>query len=55
MAKVVIDVSISLAGFVAGPGDDRQHPLGGRGGEHIFDWISMAMRPMKARLGDPAA
>ena len=38
MAKVVIDLSMSLDGFIAGPGDGPQQPLGGRGGEHIFDW-----------------
>lgn len=38
MAKVVIDLSMSLDGFIAGPGDGAGHPLGQRGGEHLFDW-----------------
>ena len=38
MATVVIDMSISLDGFVAGPNDGPEHPLGERGGERIFDW-----------------
>jgi dihydrofolate reductase len=38
MTKVVIDMSISLDGFVAGPDDGKAHPLGLHGGEHVFDW-----------------
>jgi dihydrofolate reductase len=38
MGKVVIDLSISLDGFIAGPSDGREYPLGKRGGEHLFDW-----------------
>jgi dihydrofolate reductase len=38
MATVVIDMSISLDGFVAGPNDGPERPLGERGGERIFDW-----------------
>jgi len=37
MAKVAIDVSISLDGFITGPGGGPELPLGGRGGEHIFE------------------
>jgi dihydrofolate reductase len=38
MSKVVIDMSMSLDGFVAGPDDGKAHPLGRNGGEHVFDW-----------------
>jgi dihydrofolate reductase len=38
MSKVVIDMSMSLDGFVAGPEDGKAHPLGRHGGEHVFDW-----------------
>jgi dihydrofolate reductase len=38
MSKVVIDMSMSLDGFVAGPDDGSAHPLGLHGGEHVFDW-----------------
>jgi dihydrofolate reductase len=38
MSKVVIDMSMSLDGFAAGPEDGRDHPLGRHGGMHIFDW-----------------
>lgn len=38
MTKVVIDMSMSLDGFVAGPDDGKADPLGRHGGEHVFDW-----------------
>jgi dihydrofolate reductase len=38
MSKVVIDMSMSLDGFIAGPNDGKEHPLGLHGGEHVFDW-----------------
>lgn len=38
MTKVVIDMTMSLDGFVAGPDDSRADPLGGQGGMHLFDW-----------------
>jgi dihydrofolate reductase len=38
MSKVVIDMTMSVDGFVAGPDDGKAHPLGRHGGEHIFDW-----------------
>jgi hypothetical protein len=37
MTKVVIDMTMSLDGFVAGPDDGVANPLGRRGGEHLFD------------------
>ncbi|HEU5121346.1 MAG TPA: dihydrofolate reductase family protein [Candidatus Saccharimonadales bacterium] len=41
--KVIIDMSMSLDGFIAGPGDTPDQPLG-KGGEILHDW-----------LGDPEA
>src|SRR4029450_932715 len=38
MTKVVIDMSMSLDGFVAGPDDGVADPLGRHGGMHGFDW-----------------
>lgn len=38
MTKVVIDMSISLDGFVAGPDEGKGWPLGRHGGIHVFDW-----------------
>jgi 4a-hydroxytetrahydrobiopterin dehydratase len=39
MGKVVIDMSVSLDGYVAGPDDSRAQGLGGNGGEHLHDWL----------------
>lgn len=38
MGKVVYDVSISLDGFVAGPNQSVDHPLG-EGGEQLHSWL----------------
>jgi dihydrofolate reductase len=53
MAKVVIDMSISLDGFIAGPNDGPQLPLGGRGGEHIFNWFFSGARYYKGTMFRP--
>ncbi|MFF8845916.1 dihydrofolate reductase family protein [Streptomyces sp. NPDC015127] len=38
MSKVVADISVSLDGFVAGPHDGRDNPLGDRG-ERLHEWV----------------
>jgi dihydrofolate reductase len=38
MAKVVFDITTSLDGFVAGPNDGPEHPLG-EGGEKLHEWV----------------
>src|SRR5215218_7903118 len=38
MAKVAADISMSLDGFVAGPGDGPELPLG-KGGERLHEWV----------------
>lgn len=38
MAKVVVDINVSLDGFVAGPHDRPEQPAG-QGGERLFDWM----------------
>jgi dihydrofolate reductase len=38
MGKVVVDLSVSLDGFIAGAGDGSGAPLG-RGGEALFAWM----------------
>jgi dihydrofolate reductase len=53
MAKVVIDLSMSLDGFIAGPGDGPQHPLGERGGERIFSWYFNGDTPYKGTMFRP--
>jgi hypothetical protein len=37
MSKVVVDISVSLDGFIAGPDPSREEPLG-RGGEALHEW-----------------
>ena len=37
MSKVVLDISASLDGFVAGPNPSLEHPLG-EGGEQLHEW-----------------
>lgn len=39
MGKVTVELSMSLDGFVAGPNDGPEHPLG-EGGERLFQWYS---------------
>jgi dihydrofolate reductase len=39
MANVVVDLSVSLDGFIAGPNDGPHNPLGD-GGRRLFDWWS---------------
>lgn len=41
---VVAEMSMSLDGFVAGPGENLEHGLGTRGGHHVFDWLSSGSR-----------
>ena len=38
MGKVVLDISSSLDGFVAGPSPSLEQPLG-EGGEQLHDWV----------------
>jgi dihydrofolate reductase len=37
MARVLVDISMSLDGFVAGPNPSLEHPLG-LGGEQLHEW-----------------
>ena len=39
MGKVVVDLTVSLDGFIAGPDDGPDLPLG-RGGEGLFEWMN---------------
>jgi len=38
MGKVFVDLSMSLDGFITGPNDSVELPLG-EGGERLHDWI----------------
>lgn len=39
MGDVIVGLTVSLDGFIAGPDDGPGRPLG-RGGERLFDWMS---------------
>lgn len=45
MSKVVISLTMSLDGFIAGPNDDFDHPLGTRNGMKLFDWYTSGTGP----------
>jgi dihydrofolate reductase len=51
MAKVIISLTMSLDGFIAGPNDDFDHPLGTHDGMKLFDWYSSGGKP--GEEGDP--
>jgi dihydrofolate reductase len=38
VGKVVIDMSMSLDGFIAMPNDSPEHPLG-EGGQRLHEWL----------------
>lgn len=38
MTKVISDMSMSLDGFVTGPGDSRENPFG-KGADSLHDWL----------------
>ena len=38
MAELVLDISVSLDGYVAGPNADLENPLG-QGGEGLHEWV----------------
>jgi dihydrofolate reductase len=38
MAKLRFEISISLDGYVAGPNQSKEHPLG-EGGEELHEWV----------------
>lgn len=56
MGKVVVDLSMSLDGFIAGRDDGPALPLG-RGGERLFTWMSAgpASNRVERRLTPPDA
>jgi len=55
MGKVIIDLSVSLDGFVAGGDDGPGLPLG-RGGEALFVWMNAGREPGSGQLRfDPPA
>ena len=53
MSKVVIDMTVSLDGFVAGPEDGPECPLGKNDGMCIFDWYSSGQEDYRHKLFRP--
>jgi dihydrofolate reductase len=49
MSRLVLDISTSLDGFVAGPAPDLEHPLG-HGGEQLHEW-ALATRAWREQHG----
>lgn len=56
MSTVVVDLSVSLDGFIAGPGDGPGNPLGD-GGAGLFEWMTAGPpeNRIESRLTPPAA
>lgn len=56
MGDVVVDLTVSLDGFVAGIDDGPEFPLG-RGGERLFTWMTAGPESnfVEDRLGPPDA
>jgi hypothetical protein len=49
MAKIVLDMSMSLDGFIAGPEDNAPHGLG-LNGERLHNWFPYSGRGLPGRL-----
>ncbi len=48
--SIVVDISVSLDGFVAGPNQSAEHPLG-EGGERLHEW-AYGLRTFREMHGD---
>jgi len=46
MGKVILDISVSLDGFITGPNDNRKQPLG-EGGMAIQNWLFSGDQPSR--------
>ena len=58
MTRIISGLSVSLDGYIAGPEDSRERPLG-IGGERLFEWYSDGDTPSRLypsfRLSKPSA
>jgi len=45
MSKIVIEMSLSLDGFIAGPDDTPQQPFGTRNAQRLHDWLLVGPEP----------
>jgi dihydrofolate reductase len=50
MGKVAVDITMSLDGFIAGPNQSREEPLGD-GGENLHDWL-FGLKSFRERHGE---
>jgi dihydrofolate reductase len=55
MSKVIIDMTMSLDGYIAGPDDGPEFPLGKHGGMSIFDWYFSGKNEYGSPLFKPEA
>ncbi len=46
MGNVLVAITVSLDGYIAGPNDGAEHPLG-EGGEPLFEWFFTGDTPSK--------
>jgi dihydrofolate reductase len=51
MGKVILDITMSLDGFIAGPNINPVQPLG-EGGSRLHDWVFAAKTDMDAQIMD---
>ncbi len=49
MARLTLDISMSLDGFVAGPNQTLEEPLGA-GGDRLHEWV-FGLTPFRERHG----
>lgn len=45
MPRVVVEMSLSLDGYIAGPGDAPGHAFGGRNAHRLHDWLLVGPEP----------
>lgn len=53
MTKIVIDMSMSLDGFIAGPDDTPAQPFGSRNAERLHDWLFSGSEPDREGFSRP--
>src|SRR5437764_15212851 len=49
MTRVIVDLTLSVDGFIAGPNDGPDNPLGD-GGTRLFDWYFQGDTPIRFYL-----
>src|SRR4051794_4139820 len=49
MSRLTLDISMSLDGFIAGPNQTLDHPLG-EGGERLHEWV-VVLKSFRERHG----